>query len=151
MRLRRSKFAVKESQGLARVLDTLVFAYEFIMLPTPNLQAEGFEALRRTILRLHPDLKVCLAAARMSQTILPMLLPGRMDCYCQHPCLSLSHMHWTCTQRPRSQQCWGWMGGRVHMGTIMMRCLMKMIRRSGSGFMFCSCTWIERSWIEHMF
>ncbi|BDA43749.1 Translocation protein SEC63 homolog [Coccomyxa sp. Obi] len=53
----RSKFAVKESQGLARVLDTLVFAYEFIMLPTPSEQAEGLEALRRTILRLHPDLK----------------------------------------------------------------------------------------------
>jgi len=64
VRLRRSKFAVKESQGLARVLDTLVFAYEFIVLPTPNLQAEGYELLRRTILRLHPDLKVCLAAAQ---------------------------------------------------------------------------------------
>ena len=49
---------MKESQGLARVLDTLVFAYEFIMLPTPSEQAEGLEALRRTILRLHPDLKV---------------------------------------------------------------------------------------------
>jgi hypothetical protein len=49
---------VKESQGLARVLDTLVFAYEFIMLPTPSEQAEGLEALRRTMLRLQPDLKV---------------------------------------------------------------------------------------------
>lgn len=54
----RSKFAVKESQGLARVLDTLVFAYEFIMLPTPSDQAEGLETLRRTMLRVHPDLKV---------------------------------------------------------------------------------------------
>ncbi|EIE19320.1 hypothetical protein COCSUDRAFT_48909 [Coccomyxa subellipsoidea C-169] len=53
----RSKFAVKESQGLARVLDTLVFAYEFIMLPTPSDQAEGLETLRRTMLRVHPDLK----------------------------------------------------------------------------------------------
>lgn len=49
---------MKESQGLARVLDTLVFAYEFIMLPTPSEQAEGLEALRRTMLRLQPDLKV---------------------------------------------------------------------------------------------
>lgn len=60
---RRSKFAVKESQGLARVLDTLVFAYEFIMLPTPSEQAEGLEALRRTILRVHPDLKVASPAS----------------------------------------------------------------------------------------
>lgn len=54
---RRSKFAVKESQSLARVPDTLVFAFEFIMLPTPNEQAGDLEVLRRTILRLHPDLK----------------------------------------------------------------------------------------------
>lgn len=54
----RSKFAVKESQGLARVLDTLVYAYEFIMMLTPAEQAEGLEMLRRTVLRLHPDLKV---------------------------------------------------------------------------------------------
>ncbi|KAK9839330.1 hypothetical protein WJX81_008661 [Elliptochloris bilobata] len=53
----RSKFAVKESQSLARVPDTLVFAFEFIMLPTPNEQAGDLETLRRTILRLHPDLK----------------------------------------------------------------------------------------------
>ena len=39
--------------------DTLVFAFEFIMLPTPNEQAADLEVLRRTILRLHPDLKVC--------------------------------------------------------------------------------------------
>ena len=61
---RRSKFAVKESQSLARVPDTLVFAFEFIMLPTPNEQAGDLEVLRRTILRLHPDLKAraCCAA-----------------------------------------------------------------------------------------
>jgi translocation protein SEC63 len=49
---------VKELQGLSRVLDTLVYAYEFIQLPTPSEQAEGLEALRRTVLRLQPDLKV---------------------------------------------------------------------------------------------
>ena len=49
---------MKELQGLSRVLDTLVYAYEFITLPTPSEQAEGLEALRRTVLRLHPDLKV---------------------------------------------------------------------------------------------
>ena len=49
---------MKELQGLSRALDTLVYAYEFITLPTPSEQAEGLEALRRTVLRLHPDLKV---------------------------------------------------------------------------------------------
>ena len=53
---------MKELQGLSRVLDTLVYAYEFITLPTPSEQAEGLEALRRTVLRLHPDLKVRSAA-----------------------------------------------------------------------------------------
>ena len=54
---------MKESQSLARVPDTLVFAFEFIMLPTPNEQAGDLEVLRRTILRLHPDLKVCACRA----------------------------------------------------------------------------------------
>lgn len=66
----RSKFAVKESQSLARVPDTLVFAFEFIMLPTPNEQAGDLEVLRRTILRLHPDLKAraCRAAPCVVQS-----------------------------------------------------------------------------------
>jgi len=42
---------VKESQSLARVPDTLVYAFEFIMLPTPNEQAADLETLRRTVLR----------------------------------------------------------------------------------------------------
>jgi len=59
---------VKESQSLARVPDTLVYAFEFIMLPTPNEQAADLETLRRTVLRLHPDLKArrrsgCLRAS----------------------------------------------------------------------------------------
>ncbi len=62
---RRSKFAVKESQSLARVPDTLVYAFEFIMLPTPNEQAADLETLRRTILRLHPDLKACPSSQRL--------------------------------------------------------------------------------------
>ena len=49
---------MKESQSLARIPDTLVYAMEFINMPTPAEQAEGLEELRKTVLRLHPDLKV---------------------------------------------------------------------------------------------
>ena len=55
---RRSKFAVKESQSLARIDDTLVMAYEFIVMPTPSAQAEGLEELRKTTLRLYPLFRV---------------------------------------------------------------------------------------------
>ena len=54
----RSKFAVKELQGLPRILDTLAYAFEFIMMPTPSEQAQGLEELRRSILRSYPELKV---------------------------------------------------------------------------------------------
>ena len=54
----RSKYCVKESQSLARILDTLVYAMEFISIPTPAEQAEGLEDLRKTVLRIQPDLKV---------------------------------------------------------------------------------------------
>lgn len=63
----RSKFAVKESQSLAKIPDTLVFAMEFINLPVPNDQATGLEELRKTVLRLHPDLKVGPARAAYMQ------------------------------------------------------------------------------------
>ena len=49
---------MKESQSLARIPDTLVMAVEFITMPTPNEQSAGLEELRKTILRIHPDLKV---------------------------------------------------------------------------------------------
>ena len=54
----RTKFSVKESQSLVRIPDTLVYAMEFIRMPTPADQAEGLEELRKTVLRLHPELKV---------------------------------------------------------------------------------------------
>lgn len=54
----RSKFAVKELQGLPRILDTLAYAYEFITMPTPSEQAGGLDELRRSIFRLYPELKV---------------------------------------------------------------------------------------------
>ena len=54
----RSKFAVKELQGLPRILDTLAYAFEFIMMPTPSEQAQGLEELRRSTLRHYPELKV---------------------------------------------------------------------------------------------
>ena len=56
--MRRSKFAVKELQGLPRILDTLAYAYEFIMMPTPSEQGVGLAELRMSILRLYPELKV---------------------------------------------------------------------------------------------
>lgn len=49
---------MKELQGLPRILDTLAYAYEFIMMPTPSEQALGLEELRKSILRLYPELKV---------------------------------------------------------------------------------------------
>ena len=54
----RSKFAVKESQSLARIPDTLVYAMEFIMLPTPGEQSAALDTLRKEVLRNHPELKV---------------------------------------------------------------------------------------------
>jgi len=54
----RSQLGVKESQGLSRIPDTLVVAMEFITLPTPNDQGPALEELRKTVLRLHPELKV---------------------------------------------------------------------------------------------
>ncbi len=54
----RSKFGVKESQSLARIPDTLVYAMEYIMLPTPPEQQGPLDALRKEILRSNPDLKV---------------------------------------------------------------------------------------------
>lgn len=56
--MRRSKFAVKELQGLPRILDTLAYAYEFIVMPTPSEQGAGLAELRTSILRLYPELKV---------------------------------------------------------------------------------------------
>ena len=53
----RSKWAVKEQMSLARVQDTLVMAYEFIMMPTPKSQEEGLQVLARTLMRSFPDLK----------------------------------------------------------------------------------------------
>lgn len=55
----KSKYKVKESQGLSKIPDTLVVAMEFIIMPTPNEQSVALEELRKTVLRLHPDLKVC--------------------------------------------------------------------------------------------
>ncbi len=49
---------MKELQGLPRILDTLAYAFEFIMMPTPSEQAQGLEELRRSILRCYPELKV---------------------------------------------------------------------------------------------
>lgn len=54
----RSQLGVKESQGLSRIPDTLVVAMEFITMPTPNEQGPALEELRKTVLRLHPELKV---------------------------------------------------------------------------------------------
>ena len=53
----RSKWAVKEGMTLPRVQDTLVMAYEFIMMPTPKAQEEGLQVLARTLMRAFPDLK----------------------------------------------------------------------------------------------
>lgn len=58
----RSQLGVKESQGLSRIPDTLVVAMEFITLPTPNDQGPALEELRKTVLRLHPELKVICAS-----------------------------------------------------------------------------------------
>lgn len=58
----RSPLAVKESQGLSRIPETLVVAMEFITLPTPADQGIPLEELRKTVVRLHPELKVgCLS------------------------------------------------------------------------------------------
>lgn len=54
----RSQLGVKESQGLSRIPDTLVVAMEFITMPTPNEQGRALEELRKTVLRIHPELKV---------------------------------------------------------------------------------------------
>jgi translocation protein SEC63 len=53
----RSKWAVKERMALHGVQDTLVMAYEFIMMPTPKSQEEALQALARTLMKGFPDLK----------------------------------------------------------------------------------------------
>mmetsp|Transcript_2646 Transcript_2646/g.4510 ORF Transcript_2646/g.4510 Transcript_2646/m.4510 type:complete len:749 (+) Transcript_2646:96-2342(+) len=52
-----SKFCVKESQALVRIPETLVCAMEFIIMPTPAEQTMAIDDLRKSILRVHPDLK----------------------------------------------------------------------------------------------
>ena len=74
--MRRSKFAVKELQGLPRILDTLAYAYEFITMPTPSEQAGGLDELRRSILRLYPEIKVRLTRAFTSPA---SLISGNLD------------------------------------------------------------------------
>ena len=56
----RSKFGVKESQSLARIPDTLVYAMEFITMATPPEQQKALDDLRLEVLRSHSELKVPL-------------------------------------------------------------------------------------------
>lgn len=42
---------------MARIPDTLVYAMEFITLPTPNEQQNALDHLRKEVLRSHPELK----------------------------------------------------------------------------------------------
>ena len=69
----RSNLGVKESQGLSRIPDTLVVAMEFITMPTPTDQQMPLEELRKTVLRLHTELKVCFYTCTPSLCI-PSLL-----------------------------------------------------------------------------
>lgn len=52
-----SRYGVKASQALGRIPETLVCAMEFIQMPTPPEQGTAMDELRKTVLRLHPDLK----------------------------------------------------------------------------------------------
>lgn len=54
----RSKFGVKESQSLARIPDTLVYAMEFITMATPADQQKALDDLRLEVLHSHSELKV---------------------------------------------------------------------------------------------
>ena len=60
---------MKQSQSLAKIPDTLVMAMEFIQMPTPSDQAEGLEELRKTTLRLFPELRVCCDCLIERQTL----------------------------------------------------------------------------------
>uniref|UniRef100_A0A061SJW4 Translocation protein SEC63 n=1 Tax=Tetraselmis sp. GSL018 TaxID=582737 RepID=A0A061SJW4_9CHLO len=51
------KFGIKESQGLRRILDTLVVAKEFIDMPVPSTQAMALEELKKLVMRFNPELK----------------------------------------------------------------------------------------------
>ncbi|PSC67052.1 dnaJ ERDJ2A [Micractinium conductrix] len=51
------RYGIKASQALGRLPETLVCAMEFISLPTPSDQGPAMDELRKTVLRLHPDLK----------------------------------------------------------------------------------------------
>lgn len=52
-----SRYGVKASQALGRIPETMVCAMEFIQMPTPPEQGTAMDELRKTVLRLHPDLK----------------------------------------------------------------------------------------------
>ncbi|KDD73970.1 hypothetical protein H632_c1688p1, partial [Helicosporidium sp. ATCC 50920] len=64
------RFGIKESQGLSRIVETLVCAVEFITLPFPASQMAAFEELRRSVLRVHPDLKEKTALWKMRPSVI---------------------------------------------------------------------------------
>ena len=49
---------MKESQSLARIPDTLVYAMEFITMATPADQQKALDELRLEVLHSHSELKV---------------------------------------------------------------------------------------------
>lgn len=76
---------MKELQGLTRILDTLAYAFEFIMMPTPSEQAQGLEELRRSILRCYPELKVPVTRSTEPPALLH-ILPGFRESCAGAPC-----------------------------------------------------------------
>ncbi len=65
---------MKESQSLARIPDTLVYAMEFITMATPADQQKALYELRLEVLRSHHELKVPLTIRSSAIKRLPEAL-----------------------------------------------------------------------------
>eukprot|EP00884_Botryococcus_braunii_P003385 jgi/Botrbrau1/13047/Bobra.0187s0009.1 len=139
----RSKFAVKESQSLVRIPDTLVYAMEYINMPTPAIQAEALDDLRKVVLRLQPDLKEkpqfwkrkpslikvhMLLIAHLSREPIPSLLYPDLK-FVLEKALPLLEEIVKIAALPRAPLGWGWLAPTL--GAIeMMQCITQAVPMS---------------------
>ncbi|KAK9831724.1 hypothetical protein WJX74_007311 [Apatococcus lobatus] len=117
------KICIKESQGLARIPETLVIAMEFIVMPTPSTQQAALGDLQRTVFQLHPDLKEkpqlrnrrpsivkahWLLLAHLDREEIPQILQADYK-YVIKKCLQLLDEMFKIASMPRAPRGLGWL------------------------------------------
>ncbi|KAK9829144.1 hypothetical protein WJX72_004149 [[Myrmecia] bisecta] len=138
-----SKFAIKESQSLARIPETLVVAMEFITMPTPPEQEPALQELRKTIIRLNPELKAkpqfwkrkssvikvhMLLLAHIAREPIPAILESDLKFVLKKSPVFLEEML-KLSGYPRPPHGYGWLAPLV--GCVeMMQCLMQAVNIS---------------------